>query len=149
MADIEVKMGDLKITRNPGNLVAPGIGSCLAITLYDPRLKVGALAHSMLARHRPGSDNHSAKYVDTAIDEMLKRMKILGGRKEDIECKLIGGANMFTNIKSDIGKENVISAKKKLKENGIKLVGESVGGSVGKSVEFSVVTGIVTVKIKF
>ena len=35
------------------------------------------------------------------------------------------------------------------KEEGIKVIGESVGGSIGRSVEFSVSSGIVTVKTKF
>jgi len=56
---------------------------------------------------------------------------------------------MFGLSSSDIGRENVLSAKKKLKQENIKLIGESTGGSVGRSVEFSVATGIVTVKISF
>ena len=76
-------------------------------------------------------------------------MQALGAERIDIEAKLVGGANMFGLSSSDIGRENVLSAKKKLKEAGIKLIGESIGGSVGRSVEFSVATGIVTVKISF
>ncbi|MFB0524815.1 MAG: chemotaxis protein CheD, partial [Phycisphaerae bacterium] len=65
------------------------------------------------------------------------------------EAKLIGGANMFPSFNSDIGKDNVSSAKEKLKKERIKIVGECVGGSQGRSVEFSPTTGVVTVKIKF
>jgi len=56
---------------------------------------------------------------------------------------------MFSAFESDIGKDNVSSAKEKLKKEGIKIVGEVVGGSQGRSVEFSVASGIVTVKVKF
>ena len=72
-----------------------------------------------------------------------------GAKKENLEAKLVGGANMFPALKSDIGKENVLAAKLILKKEGIRLVGESVGGSQGRSVEFPIASGIVTVKTKF
>jgi chemotaxis protein CheD len=75
-----------------------------------------------------------------------------GAKREDLEAKLIGGANMFPSFilgTDDIGKENVLSAKDKLKKEGIRIVGECVGGSQGRSVEFSPTTGVVTVKTKF
>lgn len=56
---------------------------------------------------------------------------------------------MFSAFESDIGERNVLSAKQKLKNEGVKLFGEVVGGSQGRSVEFSVGSGIVTVKTKF
>ncbi len=73
----------------------------------------------------------------------------LGSQRFNIEAKLAGGANMFGFSSLNIGRDNIESARKKLKEEGIKLIGESTGGSVGRSVEFSVSTGIVTVKIAF
>jgi len=80
---------------------------------------------------------------------VIKRIETLGAKRESIEAKLIGGANMFSAFESDFGKENVSRAKEKLKKAGIAIVGECVGGSQGRSVEFSVTTGIVTVKTKF
>jgi len=149
--DIEVKMGDIAVAENANNLTASGIGSCVAITLYDPKLKIGALAHAMLPPHSrlAGHGTPDTKYIDTAIDEMLKRMLTCGARKQDLEAKIIGGANMFSILDSDIGKQNVLSAKEKLKKEGIKIAGECVGGSIGRSVEFCVAPGIVTVKTKF
>ena len=89
------------------------------------------------------------RYADTAIDEMLKKMEAHGAKKEFIEAKIIGGANMFSAFKSDISENNISYAKEKLKKAGVKLVGECIGGSQGRSVEFSVASGIVTVKTKF
>ncbi len=173
MENIEVNMGDLVVSKGPENLTTSAVGSCLVIMIYDTKFKIGALAHTMLtdrrvshlkrdaldatsssARTREGGNERrheirDMKYVDAAIDEMIKKMVTQGANKENLEAKLVGGANMFPALKSDIGKENVLAAKKKLKEEGIRLVGESVGGSQGRSVEFSVASGIVTVKIKF
>lgn len=157
--DIEVPMGELVVTKEEGNLTASAVGSCLAITLYEPKLKIAGMMHAMLPlSHHPNPLPHrgrgkgeggDAKYVNTAIDLTLEKMRLLGAQSFDIEAKLVGGANMFSLSKLDIGRDNVLSAKKKLKEEGIKLIGESTGGSAGRSVEFSVATGIVTVKISF
>lgn len=154
--NIEVKMGDIAVAENADNLTASGIGSCVAITLYAPKLKIGALAHAMLPASRSSCGVRDAsntipdmRYVDTAIDEMLKRMLTWGAKNQDLEAKIIGGANMFSILDSDVGKQNVLSAKEKLKKEGIKMVGECTGGSIGRSVEFCVTPGIVTVKTKF
>jgi len=161
MADTEVRIGEIAVTMVRANLVASGVGSCVVITFYDRELKIGAMAHAMLPS-RDGAGRQieedrqdkeyriqEARYVETAIDEMLKKMEAQGTKREDLEAKIIGGANMFSAFESDIGKDNVSCAKEKLKKEAIKIVGECVGGSQGRSVEFSLASGIVTVKTKF
>jgi len=177
--DIEVHTGDIAVIEGADNLVTSGVGSCLVITLYDTKLQIGALAHTMLpsspaqnteyktppfgsspSENLPGRQTcivaeqvsakvEETKYIDVAIDQILKRMEVRGAKREDLEAKLIGGANMFPSFHSDIGKDNVLSAKEQLKKKGIRVVGECVGGSQGRSVEFSPTTGVVTVKVKF
>lgn len=172
-------MGDIAVIGGPHNLITSGVGSCLVVTFYDPKRQIGALAHTMLplsptqnaeyktllsrnssSESLPGQQAclvdeqvstkaKDTRYIGAAIDEMLQRMESQGARREDLEAKLIGGANMFSSLNSDIGRDNVLSAKEKLKAEGIRIVGECVGGSQGRSIEFSPVTGVVTVKIKF
>jgi len=161
MADIEVKIGEIVVAEGRDTILASGIGSCVVITIYDPRLKMGAMAHAMLPS-RDGAGNpikegrrhgeygvQDARYVETAINEMLKKMENRGAKREDLEAKIVGGANMFSSFEPDIGRDNVLSTKEKLKREGVNKVGECVGGSQGRSVEFSVGSGIVTVKTKF
>jgi chemotaxis protein CheD len=177
--NIEVHMGDVVVTEGPYNLITSGVGSCLVITLYDPKHQIGALAHTMLPLSPTQSTGHNMKlpgslscetlpgqqaclvteqvsakvndtrYIDVAIDEMLQRMQTHGAKRENLEAKLIGGANVFPSFDSNIGEDNVLSAKEELKKKRIRIVGECVGGSQGRSVEFSPTTGVVTVKIKF
>ena len=149
MVDIEVEIAHSEIARDPDSLIARGIGSCVIVTLYDPKLKIGALSHSVLPQHDIQKDNNPARFVDTAIDDMLHKMISLGCTRKNIEAKIIGGANMFPGIESNIGKENIISAREKLKKENIKIVGEATGGTVGRSIEFSAKNGLVTVKIMF
>ena len=149
MENIEVKVGKIVVTNRPIMLTSTGIGSCLVIVLFDPQHKIGGLAHAMLTRQKESMLEDEAKYVEAAIDEMVAKISAQGGRRENLVAKLIGGANMFPTIVSNIGHNNISIARKKLKELGIPVVGEALGGSLGRSVEFSCLTGLVTVKIKF
>ncbi len=144
-------MGAVAVARPPDNLTASAIGSCVVTILYDPASRIGAMAHAMLPSYSGAKEHESqdTKYMDAAIDEMIKKMVTQGAIKGNLEARLVGGANMFPKLKSYIGRDNVLSAKKKLEEEGIEIVGECVGGSVGRSVEFSVASGIVTVTTKF
>jgi chemotaxis protein CheD len=155
----EVTMGEMLVTQEPDTLTASSVGSCVVIMLHDPKHKISAMLHPLLPKsmaHQPAHSTQTlfpaqidVRYVDIAIEEAVKKMLRMGVRLEDIEAKLIGGANMFGFTDSDIGQDNVKSARLKLKEVGIKLLAESVGGSQGRSVEFSCASGIVTVKIEF
>jgi len=166
----EVVMGQIEVGKNEDVLIASGIGSCLAITFYDAKEKIGVLAHTMLPARRMSFEARNpndavpvgrqerrttndaspdTRYADTAIEQMLKKVESLGAKRQNLEAKIIGGANMFSAFKSSIGENNISYARKKLKDAGIAIVGECVGGSQGRSVEFSIATGIVTVKTKF
>lgn len=150
--DIEVDMGKTAIAKykEAENLTTTGIGSCLVIMLYDPKLKLGSIAHPMLSPEtRRSNTKPDGIYIDTAIEQMLEKLLFRGAVRERLEAKIVGAANMFAAFKSDVPGKNVASAKEKLKQEGIRLVGECVGGSIGRSVELALDTGIVTVRTKF
>lgn len=159
--DIEVKMGEVAVTKNPDCLVATGVGSCLVVTLYDPKNKIGGMAHAMIARpqcaviarsettRQSSAFTRDAKYVEDAIDAVIDKMAEGGSKRIDMEAKLVGAANMFAAIDSDMSKETVRAAKRKLKCEHIIILGESVGGNIGRSVELNPKSGMVTVSIKF
>ncbi len=139
------------VSKEDDCLIAPAVGSCLVITMHEHILKIGGMIHAMLPHSKDSFGSFmleeipDGKYVDIAIDLALEKMKAFGGEPENIEAKVVGGANMFGLYHPDIGKDNFLSAKKKLREVGVKLTRASIGGSIGRSVEFSVFSGIVKV----
>ena len=150
--DIVVDTAQVKVTQAPNRLVALGVGSCVVITFYDPVLKVGAMAHAMLPDStKSGPTSNPFKFADLAIDQVIRKMESLGSQRQNMEAKIVGGANMFPSLRHEslrAGEENVHAVKEKLKKDGIRLAGEVVGGSVGRSVEFDITSGIVTVRVK-
>lgn len=142
----------MKVTQLPNKLVALGVGSCIVITFYDPILKIGAMAHTMLPNSTKAVlTGNPLKFADLAIDEAFRKMEALGSQRQDVKAKIVGGANMFPSLGNEglmSSEKNVLAVKDKLRKEGIPLVGEVVGGSVGRSVEFDTASGIVTVRVK-
>lgn len=150
MKEIKVEIGNFKIGTN-SLLIAFGLGSCIGVFLYDPIKKTGALGHVLL----PGiSEDDSMikqrKYCFNLIEIMLEDLLHEGSQKESLIAKIAGGAHMFqffsTSERRPIGSKNVQSAKLKLQEEKIPLIGEDVGGDYGRTLVANTNTGIVIVK---
>ena len=45
---LTVGIGDMKFTRENGQIITYALGSCIGISFYDPVLRLGALLHIML-----------------------------------------------------------------------------------------------------
>ncbi len=148
MDRISIKMGELKVIGNPNVLTSGAIGSCVVVTIYDSKKKIGGLAHTMLSSSNQKIIGNPYKYSEIAIDEILKQMEAKGSRKKDMEAKLIGGAELFSNKNPTlfgIGNKNVEAIKNKLNKEGIEISAFSTGGSIGRQVEFDLKNGIIKV----
>jgi chemotaxis protein CheD len=149
---IKVGMADLNVAHLTGVLKTTGLGSCVGVTLYDARAKVAGMAHVMLPSSdiaREGALN-IAKYADTAIPDMIKKMEKLGASVSKMEAKLAGGAQMFAfagnNDTMRIGPRNVESCKELLKKFSIPIKAEDTGANYGRTIEFNCVTGILVIR---
>lgn len=138
---VKVGMADLNVLMGTGTLKTTGLGSCVGLTLYDRSKKIAGMAHVMLPSSdiaREGQLN-IAKYADTAIPELMKRMRQLGSDLSRLEAKLAGGAQMFAfAANSDtmrIGPRNVESCKEVLDKFRIPIIAEDTGGNFGRTIE--------------
>ena len=143
---IKVGMADLNICKNPDIITTLGLGSCIGIALYDPTTKIGGLAHIMLPDSTKMRNNSNiAKFADTGIEELLRRVVAAGAVKSRLVAKIAGGARMFeVSGLSDIGNvgmRNAEASKAKLKQLGIRLVAEDTGLNYGRTVELHCDTG--------
>lgn len=152
MADlIRVGMADYKVGQTPSTIISYGLGSCIGISLYDSRAKVGGLLHIMLpdSKQARPTDN-PAKFADTGLPLMLKDVLALGASRVNLVAKIAGGAQMFTFAGATdimrVGVRNAEAAKKILKELNIRLVAEDTGGNYGRTVSIDMETGIYKVK---
>lgn len=148
---IKVGMADLNIAKAPDNITTLGLGSCVGVTLYDPKTKIGGLAHVMLPSSEEIKNNsNKAKFADTALDVLIDKMVNAGANRRNLVAKMAGGAQMFNfNSQNDvlkIGERNAIASKKKLKELGIRILSEDTGGNYGRTIELNTENGDLLIK---
>jgi chemotaxis protein CheD len=158
LSDVEsVGVAELKVSDDSGILASYGLGSCVAVAMYDPLKKVGGLAHVMLPESRgTDSEENPGKFADKAVSRLVEGLVQLGARRTGLRCKIAGGSKMFdipgnnhraANLPhTHIGARNVDRVKRELKRLRIPLVGEDTGGNYGRSIKFDTSTGEVTVK---
>ncbi|WP_319777970.1 chemotaxis protein CheD [Maridesulfovibrio sp.] len=148
--------GDAYIGVKP-TIVSTVLGSCVAISMFSPRTRQGAICHAFLpSRSEIKNVNEPSvqicRYVDTAVAHLLKSMNRLGVKKNELEVKLFGGATGLTysqvrpSCALGIGNRNVDAALKHLKEQDLKPRSMDVGGNVGRKLLFCTYTGDVWIK---
>ena len=143
---INVGMGQLHFARAPDQLAAI-LGSCVAVVMYWPRGKLGAMAHVVLSRAGRGM-GPAANYADRVVPAMLREFQLRGAPKEQLEVKLAGGASMFSSSRViQVGQENIRTLHEALDREGLKLLAEHVGGKKGRRVTLDCATGKLTICI--
>jgi len=146
---IRVGMGEGAVSRRPeAVLVAPGLGSCVAVVLHSPRPLLGGMAHVMLPRAFGGSFG-PFKFADTAIPALLRAFENAGADPEGIAVRLVGGAAMFglpPDSPLNVGERNLRAVRDQLRARGLRVRAEAVGGSVSRTVCLYVGSGRVVVR---
>ncbi len=150
MSEIQVRIADYAVAGSESVLVTNGIGSCVAIALYEREARVGALAHILLPNEvLTASQEPPGKCASSAIPVMVRRMRELKGTGE-IQARLIGGASMFAPLlipgALSLGARNIAAARAALAAADIPVVGEDVGGDHGRSVHFALEDGSLLVR---
>lgn len=134
-----VDIGEMKVlTGGEDTLVTYSLGSCVGLAVFDPVAKVGGLIHCMLPVSKKAPDRakeRPAMFVDTGVPLMLTIMLNEGAKKDRLVVKLAGGSVMMDEDGVfEIGKRNIVVARKVLWKNSIKIASEETGGSEPRSV---------------
>lgn len=149
MSIINVSMADLKVAETP-DILQTTLGSCIGIAIYDRGNNIGGLAHIMLPVNNNGDPN-KAKYADSAISELLRKLTSKGVDKGELIAKIAGGAKMFDTNKKishfmEIGLRNEEAVREGLKKEGVRLIAADTGNNYGRNIQFEIATGRITVK---
>jgi chemotaxis protein CheD len=122
-------------------LVAFGLGSCVALCLWDRAAKVAGMAHIVLPGEDP-SGMANPKFARSALPALLSLMQAEGAAADPrrLEARLAGGAHVLSldviyGI-ARIGDANAQALLEVLTEAGVLLEGCDLGGSSGRSVWF-------------
>jgi chemotaxis protein CheD len=145
MSEIRVKVADYAVSQGNVIISSVGLGSCIAIALYDARTTIGGLAHILVPSPALARDtSNPAKFPTTAVPLLVAEMRRRGASAE-ITAKIAGGASMFASLIPaggiNMGERNAVATRDALHDAGVPLLAEDVGGDYGRSVYFHLANG--------
>ncbi|MCM5679932.1 chemotaxis protein CheD [Schlegelella sp. S2-27] len=130
------------------------LGSCVSITLWHARYRVGAMSHFLLP-HRAAVQQGGpldARYGQDALRLMLQRLlSEYGVSPRECEAKVFGGGDMFPLRELDggnsVGRRNGEAAQQMLLAHGITVRSESLFGKGYRQIYFDIGSGDVWVRL--
>ncbi len=151
-----LRPGDFCLATQP-TVIKTVLGSCITVTMYSPRTRIGAACHALLPicceeqeQHcPPGTCKNTFRYVECVIPEMFRQLQEQGLVAGELEIKLFGGADMMMGALADhqrVGSLNVLKAKMMLAKMGVRIKSSEVGGGAGRKLIFDTRSGDVWIK---
>jgi chemotaxis protein CheD len=147
---VRVELGEVRVTADPEEtLVTYALGSCVAVIAHDPVRRLGGMIHVMLpdakasperAQRQPGA------FANTGVALLFEQLHAIGGRRAEVQVKLVGGARIGAADLFEIGARNYEQIRRILDRNGVRVIGEDVGGTISRTVRLEVATGAVVVR---
>lgn len=133
-------------------MVAYGLGSCVAVCLYDPVTKVSGMLHALLPT-MPDNERVNGlpgKFVDQGVPLLLKAITASGAQQSRLVVHLCGGAQILNapgfSKTLNIGERNIAAASAGLQAAGLRIKAQATGGNNGRTVKLYTVNGQITVK---
>ena len=94
----------------------------MAVCLYDPVKRIGALCHSLLPERNAEDRPPSPKFTTEAVDMMVKDLTEEGASLDALQAKVVGGASIFEALAEyedlRMGEKNVQAARSRTGHRG-------------------------------
>ena len=127
------------------------LGSCVAVTLWDPVTGAAAVSHCVYPAPAGQPEAETSRYVSLCVPRMIEWMRRQGAGPERLQAKLFGGANGFVPERGGrtrpVGLLNVEEAARRLEAAGLRILASQTGGRQGRKLVFSTLTGEAWVKL--
>ncbi len=120
------------------------LGSCVSVTLWHPRMRIGAMSHFQLpGEGRRRAHSQPGIYGADAMQLMFAGLSSRGVPLMQCQGKIFGGGAMFPGRGKtvDIGTQNGDFARSYLQQHEITLVSESLFGVGHRQLIFSIRSG--------
>jgi chemotaxis protein CheD len=104
-----IYQGDFYVSSRPDLYLTTVLGSCIAVCARDPLTGCGGMNHFLLPDADLSEDHYPSlalRYGSYSIERLINAILSRGGRRERLEVKVFGGANV-NGINSNIGGRNV------------------------------------------
>lgn len=121
------------------------LGSCVAVCLWDPVLRLGGMNHFMLPRrgaHRTTAEIDTLLCGDFSMEALINGMLARGARRDRLQAKAFGGGAVVAALThTRIGSQNVEFACEWLAREKVPLMASDFLGRWSRKVILDPVTG--------
>ena len=131
---VQIMQGDAYVPAEPQEVLTTILGSCIAACIRDPASGIGGMNHFLLPEGS-GGDRNAQRFGVNAMEILINGILARGGMRWRLEAKLFGGANVMASL-SSVGTRNAEFARKFLADEGIAVIGGSVGGTAPRRIQF-------------
>jgi chemotaxis protein CheD len=143
--DVYLNPGDFCFA-GPDTRIHTVLGSCVSITLWHPRLRIGGMCHYMLPARGRGATGVDGRYADDAVSLFLDNVSRHGTRPDDYQVKMFGGADQFMEPGDQtqgggVAELNVQAGLTLLARHGFELSSRHLRGTGARRLIFELSTG--------
>ncbi|MGE3771304.1 MAG: chemotaxis protein CheD [Gammaproteobacteria bacterium] len=127
------------------------LGSCVALTMWHPLLRIGGMCHFVLPTRIDSCDGSlDGRYGDEALRILLAHAAKWSAAPRQFHVKLFGGSSVVAgdarNAGRSVGAKNLVCARRLCAEFGLRIAGEHTGGTGHRSVRMDMRDGLVWVR---
>lgn len=126
------------------------LGSCVALTVWHPKLKLGGLCHYLLATPPKGlsgssliNTHEAGRYAESAL-LLMKQAMLRYAKLNEYQLGLFGGSDSLADY--TVGKQNILYAQRWLENEDLELAQSDTGGAFSRSIVLDTDTGIISLK---
>ncbi len=134
-------------------VISTVLGSCVSACIRDTRVGVGGMNHFMLPLDNSqgmsawgAAVSAATRYGNVAMERLINDILKMGGRRENLELKLVGGGRVLAAMSTDIGARNIEFVRQYAKEEGFHVVAEDLGDIYPRKVVYFPDSGRIRVK---
>ena len=133
------------------NRVGTLLGSCIAMCLWHPILKIGGMCHFVLpTSHGPESNGLNGRYAIDAMEMFRQSVRMKNSSLKEYQGFIYGGANMIASLanseEDSIGMRNAGVAMKLLASDQVTIMVVDVGETWSRRISFDIASGEIDVK---
>jgi chemotaxis protein CheD len=125
------------------------LGSCVAACLRDPAARLGGMNHFMLPDTTKDESiiSQPTRYGIYAMELLINDILRRGGRRDRLEAKVVGGANVLKGFApGTVGERNASFVMRFLKTEGIRVAGHDLLSLYPRKVYYFPVSGRLLVR---
>ena len=147
----QIFAGDYQIGRQGPLVLQACVGSCVALSLYCPKTRIGGLLHVLLAQPgRSGPMDHPFKYASTGVPLFIDALVEAGADLESLEAVVAGGALVAPlqdiDLAYDVGGRTMETIKQCLSDRNINILSSETGGFFSCCLDLDLATGKATIE---